>query len=381
MIPIAVPNLSGKEAEYLQDCIDSTYVSSVGPYVDRFEELVAKASGAPTAVATSAGTTGLHVALLAVGVKPDDLVIIPSLTFIATANSVSHCNAEPWIFDVDKDSWTLSPEMVAATLETSTTMTADGLCIHRETGKTVKAIMPVCIMGAPLDFKEFRTIADRFNLKIVTDAAAAVGMTYRGKPLAQAGSDLCVCSFNGNKIVTAGGGGAVVGMDEALLQHVRHLSTTARVGADYDHDEIGYNYRMTNLQAAVGTAQMERLDEFLEIKARISSRYNAALAEISELCPFPEVSHSKSTFWFSGAWLSTGTPEQAKQIREYMNTHDVNVRAFWKPIHMQLPYQNSLKTDQLVSEDIWWRILVLPCSTHLTEKDQGQVIQSLKFYF
>ena len=300
MIPLCVPNISGNEAKYLAECVETTFVSSIGPYVTRFEEMVAAAAGAQGAVATSAGAPALHAALVAVGVRAGDLVICPSLTFIATANAISHCGATPWLFDVDSETWTLDPSLLASELTAHTTL-QDGERIHKHSGRRVSAVVPVFTLGAPADMDALTAVAREAGLAIVVDGAAALGATYKGKPSGDLGADLTMYSFNGNKTATAGGGGAVAGNDAGLLARFRHLTTTGRVGSDYDHDVVAFNYRMsTNLQAAVGCAQMERLDSFVAAKRRIAARYNEALRRIDGFGAFPDPAYAEPAAWFSG---------------------------------------------------------------------------------
>ena len=378
MIPLAIPNLAGNEAEYLAETVRSTFVSSVGPFVTRFESMVAEAAGATRAVATSSGTTGLHAAFVAVGVGRDDLVIAPSLTFIATVNAIAHAGAQPWLFDASAESWTLDPVLLRECLERETERTADGRLIHRATGRRVAAVAPVYTLGLPADMDAIVAVARDYGLPVVADAAAALGATYRGRPSGALGADLTMYSFNGNKTVTAGGGGAVVGSDEALVRHLRHLTTTARVGADYDHDMVGYNYRMTNIQAAVGCAQMENLDSFLEAKRRIDDRYRAGLCGLPGIQGFPRPNWADSACWFSGIVFEAIAPDRMAALRGRLRDANIDARPFWKPMHRQLPYQDAPRTRQDVSDDVWTRILTLPCSTQLSEADQGYVIDTVR---
>ena len=375
MIPLAVPNLAGKEADYLKECIETTFVSSVGPFVTRFEEMVARASGTDHAVATSAGTTGLHAALVAVGVERDDLVVMPSFTFIATANAVAHCGATPWLFDVAAESWTIDPLLLATELAT-TTGRKDGRLVHKDTGRTVAAIMPVFTLGMPADMDPILAVAREHDLPVVVDAAAALGATYKGRQVANLGADLTVFSFNGNKTVTAGGGGAVAGADSALVQLVRHLSTTARVGNDYHHDRVGFNYRMTNIAAAVGCAQMERLDEFIEAKRRVQSAYNQAFGKLPGVGVFPVPAWAEGVCWLSGITLADAV--SAATLRDRLREGGVDARPFWKPIHLQPPFADSPMTRQPVTDDIWSRIVTLPCSTGVTDAEVSHVIEIVR---
>lgn len=372
-IPIAVPNISGNEADYLMECVRTGFVSSVGPFVNRFEDLVAKATGAASAVATSSGTTGLHLALTALGVTFNDIVIIPSFTFIASANAVSHCGAQPWCLDIDAESWCLSPSKLRQTISEECIWDGERL-LHRGSGRRIAAIMPVYTLGTPADMNAIAEVASLYRLPIIADAAAAIGATYQSRPLAEL-ADLSVISFNGNKTLTAGGGGAVFGNNRSLLELVRHLSTTARSGEDYDHDMIGFNYRMTNLQAAVGCAQLERLDEFILAKREIRTRYDEAFASLSSVHKFPQPDWANSACWLSGFFLTKG---DTKNIICSLREQGIPARSFWKPIHMQTPYNGILCGDMANTERTWKGVVVLPCSTNIPLEDQKRVILIVK---
>ncbi len=374
MIPLAMPDLTGNEKKYLDNCIDTTYVSSVGEYVNEFERVVAKATGSKGAVATSSGTTGIHVALTAVGVKYGDLVIVPSFTFIASANAVRHCGADPWLMDISEKNWCLDPELVAAEIEEKCEMRPEGL-FHKELNRRVAALMPVYTLGNIPDMKKFRLIADRFNIPLVVDAACAIGASYEDGdfgPLA----DLSILSFNGNKTITCGGGGAVVGCDEDMLEHVRHLSTTARVWPGYDFDEVGFNYRLTNIQAAVGVAQMERLESFVEKKRMVRGYYEKNLKKLTErgITFFPTT--EGSSCWFSGVVLPNGSDlSVANDICSKLKEHDIEARSFWKPVHLQKPYVHEPVSIVEKTEELWQRIITLPCSTNIT-MEQLETVKS-----
>lgn len=376
MIPLAVPQMTGREAAYLNNCIETTFVSSVGAYVDRFEVLVAEAAGAHRAIATSAGTTGLHAALTAVGVGRDDLVVLPAFTFIASANAIAHCGAQPWLFDVAEDSWTLDAGQVAAAFNASTERRG-GQLIHRPSGRRVAAMMPVFTLGMPADMDPLLTLARENGLPVVVDAAAALGATYRDKMSGALGADLTVYSFNGNKTVTAGGGGAVAGDDATLTELVKHLTTTARSGADYTHDRVGFNYRMTNLQAAVGCAQMESLADFVTAKRAIAKRYTEALAGLPGLGPFPDPSWAEGAAWFSGVTIDTNQIGSIEGLREALRADGIDARPFWKPVHLQAPFADAPCESMPVTDNLWDTVLTLPCSTGLTAKEQGTVIEAV----
>lgn len=376
MIPLAIPNLAGREAEYLRQCIETGYVSSVGPFVTRMETEIAQATGAEHAVATSAGTTGLHLALVAVGVKPGDLVILPTFTFIASANAISHAGAMPWLFDITRDSWTIDVDLVDRQLR-SDTVRRSGELIHKATNRRVGAIMPVYTLGMPADMDALNALAEEFGLPIVADAAAAIGARYRDRNIG-ALAHLSVLSFNGNKTITSGGGGAVIGAQPELMDHVRHLCTTARRGADYDHDAVGFNYRMTNLEAAVGCAQLERLAELVAAKRRISATYRAQLSDLPDIGFFPQPNWAQGACWFSGIVLDARRSQRLDEICTALRAKGIEARKFWKPVHEQAPYRAAPTTTTPVADDIWRRILTLPSSTHLTEQDQAFVIQAVR---
>ncbi len=375
MIPLAVPNLTGRESEYLQQCVETAFVSSVGPFVERFEGMVTEAAGGSLAVATSAGTTGLHAALVAVGVGQNDLVVLPSFTFIASANAIAYCGASPWLLDVTAESWTLDPVLLAEQLATETHQKNDCL-VHKATGRRVAAVMPVYTLGVPADMDAITKIASDYDLPVVADGAAALGATYKKYSSGSFGADLTVYSFNGNKIVTTGGGGAVVGENPELIKLVCHLTTTAKVGEAYHHDMVGFNYRMTNIAAAVGCAQMERLEEFVGIKRKIQKLYNEVLENLPGVGIFPQPDWAEGTRWLSGIIMAN--VESAEILRCKLKENSIDARPFWKPIHLQPMFINSPATAQPVSSKIWSRIVTLPCSTGLKESEQAKVIETIR---
>lgn len=377
MIPLAVPNLSGNERAYLNKCIDTTFVSSVGEFVNRIEEMAAKQCNTKYAVATSSGTTGLHLALTGCGVKENELVIIPTFTFIATANAVAHCGATPWLMDISPKSWAMDADQLKQEIDTNTIF-ENGRLIHKETGKRVAAIMPVYTLGNIPEMDKIREIAKAYGLPLIADAAAAIGAVYKGKALGEL-ADLTVLSFNGNKTVTAGGGGIVAGNDEALMKKLKHLSTTARVTAEYDHDMVGFNYRMTNIQAAVGCAQLERTAEFVKRKREIRSFYNNEFNGIKGVSLFPVPSYEESSCWFSGIVIDEGGLDEIRQLCSKLREKEIESRSFWKPVHLQKPYENALKASSLeISSKLWNRILTLPCSTNITNDELKYVSDCVK---
>ena len=377
MIPLAVPNLTGNERKYLNKCIDTTFVSSVGEFVNRIEEMTAKLCGAKYGVATSSGTTGLHLALTGCGVKRDELVIIPTFTLIATANAVAHCGAVPWLLDISADSWNLDISQLEKELKENTVW-EDEIVVHKKTGRRIAAIMPVYTLGNVPDMDKINKIARDFRLPVIADAAASIGAEYKSKKIGEL-ADLTVISFNGNKTVTAGGGGMIVGNDEKLMKKLKHLSTTARVTAEYDHDMVGFNYRMTNVQAAIGCAQLERAEEFVEKKRAIRKFYNKAFADVERVSLFPIPDEVESGCWFSGIVLNQGNLQEVRRICQGLRESGIEARSFWKPVHLQKPYCNALQAGSLkVSSGLWEKILTLPCSTNITEKELKYVAATVK---
>ena len=385
MIPLAVPNLTGNEKKYLDDCIDTTFVSSVGEYVNRIESMSASLTGAKYGVATSAGTTALHTALIAAGVKRDDLVIMPSFTFIATANSAAHAGAIPWFMDIDKMSWTIDVNQLEYELEKYTDFidkTVDGesrkCLIHKESGRRVAAIMPVYTLGNIPDMDKLMKIASDYELPVIADAAAAIGSRYKNKKVAEM-ANFTTLSFNGNKTVTAGGGGMILGDDKTLMDLCKHISTTARLAKEYDFDMVGYNYRMTNIQAAVGVAQLERLDEFVKKKRYIRKFYRDNLGSLKEIDFFNEPEDVYSSCWFSGVVMKNGSLEKTREICSGLFDEGIEARTFWKPVHLQTPYKDSIISESLENtENIWDKIVTLPCSTGITDAELESVCNSVK---
>ncbi len=374
MIFLAEPNLTGNERKYLNECIDTTFVSSVGAFVTRLEQGVADVVEAKYATAVSSGTAGLHMALRAWGVERGELVCIPSFTFIATANAVAHCGAEPWLIDVSETSWTMDPSVLEKELEEKT-FSKNGQCYHKETGKRVAAIMPVYTLGLPAKMDRLKEIGEKYHLPLIADGAAAIGAKYKGGNIGKI-ADATVFSFNGNKTITCGGGGAIVSDNKELIERARHLATTARCGIDYEHDMVGYNNRMTNLQAAVGCAQLERVYEFVDKKRRIRNYYNSQLKDIKEVSLFPDEDWAESACWFSGVVL--GKKYKVKDICTALKEKDIEARTFWKPVHLQKPYKEAERSNMPVSERIWEEILTLPSSTGIRDEELEYVVTTLK---
>ncbi len=377
-IPLSVPFLQGNESKYLEECIQTNFVSSIGPFVARFEELISKATQASHAVSTCSGTSALHVTLRALGVSPGDIVITPSFTFIATANAISYCGAEPWLFDVSPEIWGLDENLLKKTLEAETTC-SNGSLIHKILGKRIAAILPVFALGIPYCLKNLRKIADSYNLPILLDAAGALGSKVGEQEIGQLPVDASILSFNGNKIITSGGGGCVLTNDQKLAQNIRHLSSTARLGTDYTHDKVAYNYRITNLEAAVGLAQLEKLSDFVDKKKKIATFYGQLVKRLSNVDTFPVPPQSEKNCWLSGLVLPNA--DQVNKLIQYLEKNNIQARHFWKPLHKNPPYEKALQTAQTYIDSLYERVIILPSSTGLSDDEMMRIRTALLDFF
>lgn len=377
-IPLSVPNLSETEWRYVRDCLDTNWISSAGSYVTRFEEDVAKAVGARFGVAMSSGTAALHIALKLADVRPGDEVVLPSLTFIAPANAVRYLDAFPVFVDVEPDCWQLSPDQLAGFLSTDCE-SADGGVRNRHTGRRVAAILPVDLLGHPCDLDAIHEIARRFGLSVVEDAAESLGAQYRGAPVGGI-SNLSALSFNGNKIVTTGGGGMLTTADRELADRARYLSKQAKDDAlESMHREVGFNYRLTNVQAAIGCAQLERLSEFVERKREIARRYTEELGLVPGITPAREASWARSTYWLYTVLVD---PDEfgctSRELAETLYTEGIQARPLWQPLHLSPAHSQSFACPCPVANRLNRDAISLPCSTGLEEGEQEQVIRAVR---
>ncbi len=325
-IPLHAPIFSGREREYVLDTIDSTYVSSVGAYVDRFEQQTAAYVGCPKAVATVNGTAALHIALLLAGVQREDLVITQPLTFVATCNAIAYCGATPIFVDVDQHTLGLSPQALDDWLNSNALVTDAGVCIARESGRTIRACLPMHTFGHPVALDALIAVCSKWHLALIEDAAESLGSLYHGRHTGTFGM-LGTLSFNGNKIITTGGGGMVLA-DAALGLRAKHLTTTAKLPHSYEfvHDEIGYNFRLPNLNAALGCAQLEQLESFVESKRRLAAKYQALFAN-SAYTFIREPEGCRSNYWLNGVVCEDRSARDA--LLEATNSQQVMTRPIW----------------------------------------------------
>lgn len=379
-IPLSVPNFSGKEAEYVLQAVKTEWVSTAGPYVRDFEKSVAQYVNAPGAVACQSGTAGLHTAMLVCGVTAQDMVIVPTLTFIAAVNPVRYIGAEPAFMDCD-DSLCMDPEKVEQFCREECEL-RDKWLYHKRTGRRVPAMVVVHVFGNMADMVRLLDIARRYHLVLIEDATEALGTRYEEGPLAgkYAGTigDMGVFSFNGNKIITTGGGGMMVSDDLRKLAHARHLTTQAKSDEqNFTHDEIGYNYRLTNLQAALGLAQMEQLETFIGIKTRNYEFFRAGIEKIEHAKLLAYRPGVRSNHWFYALYCEDGLKLGRDGIIEAMKQHSIQTRPVWGLIHQQKPYQSALAYYIEKAQDAWERIVNIPCSSNLTQEDAARVMDCL----
>ncbi len=363
--PLHEPAFGGKEWDYVKSCLDSGWVSSAGAFVGRFERQICAATGSEQAVATVNGTAALHLCLLAAGVRPGDEVIVPALTFVATANAVSYCSATPHFADSAEATLGLDPQRLAAHLTAVGERRAGGLH-NRDSGRRIAAVLVTHVLGHPADLDPLRSLCADFDLPLIEDAAEALGSTYKGSHVGRHGL-LAALSFNGNKVLTTGGGGAVITDDEALAARVEHLSTTAKAPHPwrYDHDAVGYNYRMPNINAALGCAQLEQLAGLLDAKRELAARYAAALAGVEGLRCFTEPAFARSNHWLNAVLLDAGDAAVRDELLKALHAEGILARPAWTLMHRLPAYAEAPRADLPVAEDIERRLICLPSSASL----------------
>lgn len=376
VIPNAVPRLAGREWEYVKECLDTNWVSSAGPFVDRFEQEIAAYVGVPHAVSTVNGTAALHVALKVAGVEPGDEVLVPAMTFIATANAIAYCGAHPVFLDAEPVAWGLDPDKLADFLDREC-VRKEGTLVNRATGRVVRALLPVHLYGHPCDLDPILRTAARYELPVVEDSAEALGARYRGREVGVEGLLGCL-SFNGNKVITSGGGGMVLTRDAVVAERVRFLTTQARVDPlEFVHSEVGFNYRLTNLQAALGVAQLEQIDGFLASKRETAAFYQAALDGVAGVTVFREATWARSSYWMSSVLLTEDRGPDVRALIRDLNADGVQVRALWRPLHRQPAFAGAQAYRVDVADRLYARGLSLPCSAGITPDERQAVVDAL----
>lgn len=365
LIALHEPEFVGNESALLQDCLDSTFVSSVGKYVDQFESMLADYTGAKHAVAVVNGTAALHIALKLVGVQPQDEVLVPALSFVATANAVVHCGGVPHFVDSGLDTMGIDPIALSEYLDVTAELTSQGLR-NRHTGRRIASIVPMHTYGHPVDMVPLMEVANRYKLLVVEDSAESLGSTYQGQHTGTFGK-FGTLSFNGNKIITTGGGGAMLTNDIDLARHAKHLTTTAKRlhRWEFSHDEVAWNYRLPNLNAALGCAQMERLPDFLARKRELAARYQLACRGLIGIRFVPEPAGCRSNYWLNSVRLEQPDINVRDRILVAANDNGYQCRPAWTLLHKLPMYVDCPRAPLPVAEQLEASLINLPSSAKL----------------
>ena len=377
-IPLCIPNLVGNEQAYVDECLKTSWLSAAGPFVERFEREFAKELGVGYAVATTSGTAALHIALALAGVQPGDEVLLPSLTFIAPANAVRYLGAWPTFLDVEPNYWQLDPGELRAFLRDDCTESG-GEVYNRHTGRRVVAVLPVDILGHPCDLRAIKEIAKQHGLAMVEDATESLGALYSGQPLGH-WSRLTCFSFNGNKVMTTGGGGMLVTNDPLLARRALYLTTQAKDDPlEFVHREVGYNYRLSSLQAAVGCAQLEQLAAFVAAKRQLAARYAKAVEELPGIEPMREAQWATASYWM---YTIRVDPDRfrcdSRSLLRALAASNIQTRPLWQPLHASRAHRESFARPCPVATRLNHMALSLPCSTGLTQEEQDRVIAAVR---
>jgi perosamine synthetase len=362
------PRLEGNETKYVNNCVQSGWVSTVGSYVDRFETELAAYTGAKHAVAIVNGTAALHLALVVAGVKDGDEVLLPSLTFVATANAVSYCRATPHLVDCEKNSFGVDAEKLDKYLAENTAL-MDEKCMNKHTGAPVTALVCMHALGHPADLDKLTAVCKKYKLLLVEDAAESLGSYYKGRHTGNDGI-ISSLSFNGNKILTTGGGGAILTNDCELAVKAKHLSTTAKTphAWEFNHDEVGYNYRMPNVNAALGCAQLEQMPHFLETKRALTNKYIELFDELDGLNLLQEPDYARSNYWLNAIVLDEEISHNTEALFALTNETGLMTRALWTPMHKLTMFEKCPRMDLSVTEDLTSRTICIPSSSILGDK-------------
>ncbi|MEM6770852.1 MAG: LegC family aminotransferase [Bacteroidota bacterium] len=377
MIPLSVPQLAGNEWQYVKECLDTNWISSAGAYVGRFEKMVAAFTDSPHAIACMNGTAALHVAMRVAGVENDTYVIAPNITFVATCNAITYTGAIPLLVDVNPDSWQLDLELLKRVLEQECATDEQGALRYKADGRKVSAIMPVHVLGNMCDMDRLGTMAHQYNLPIIEDSTEALGSAFRGQPAGTFGR-FGTCSFNGNKVISTGGGGMVLCANPEDAVRLKHLTTTAKTDPlDYFHDEVGYNYRLVNVLAAIGVAQMEQLSGFLEAKKVTDTFYRTSLAGVGDIS-FQTITPGVTP----NNWLFTFRTAKMRALLAYLNANGVQSRPFWTPMNelpmfAHVPYH----TDQQHARLVHQTAISIPSSSGISQQERETVVREIKKFF
>ena len=380
MIPLSVPNISGNELKYVTKCLETGWISSSGEFVNKFEDSIKNFTGTKHAIACMNGTVALQISLLLSGVKQRDIVIAPNLTFVATLNAISYTGAQSLLFDVNESTWQIDVDLLLNWLINHSTTKIEGgkiITRHKNNRKKISAIVPVHVLGSLCEMKKLIKISNEYGITIVEDSTEALGSFYKKKHAGTFGK-FGTFSFNGNKIISTGGGGMIVTDDEILAKRARHITTTAKTDPlKYFHDEIGYNYRLVNVLAAIGFAQMENFSSILKRKKEITRIYKSELKNVGDIVFQENIDASDPN-----CWLFTFRTKKMQQLMKYLEKNEIQSRPFWTPMNKLPMYKNFEyieKTD--LSNKLFKENISIPSSSNLLELDQEKVIQKIKFFF
>lgn len=374
-VPLAVPNIGELERRYVLEAVESGFVSSVGPFVSEFEQRFAEKVGARHAIACATGTAAIHIGLILLGVERGDEVYCSDFTFVGSVNPIAYVGAEPVLIDSETRTWNMDPELLGAELDR-----------RAAAGEPLPRVVEIVhVLGQPADMVPLMAACERHGIPVLEDAAESLGATwtsgpYAGRHTGTVGAVGCF-SFNGNKIATTGGGGMIVTDDDALAARARHLTTQAKVpDVGYLHDEVGYNYRLTNIAAGLGLAQLARLDEFVAAKHRVAARYDAAFADLPLVLP-PRIEGLDATYWLYSVMVPETDGRGRDDFLGHLNGLGIGARALWRPLHAQPPFATARVVGGQVGDGLFERGLSLPCATELTDDDQTRVIEAVRSFF
>lgn len=364
-IALHEPTMGGNEWAYVKECLDTGWVSSVGSFVDRFAILLASYTGTKFAIPTVNGTAALHICLQLADVQPGDEVLVPAVTFIATANAVAYCGAIPNFVDCSEQTLGIDPDKLNSYLSKISSITSTG-CWNRSTGRRIKAIVPMHALGHPVDLDPLMEVCQRYKLEIVEDASESLGSFYKGRHTGSFGK-VAALSFNGNKTITTGGGGAVLTNDESLANMAKHLTTVAKLPHPwrFAHDQVGYNYRLPNLNAALGVAQLERLPQLLRQKRQLALSYQQAFQGAKDIQVLIEPTFAKSNYWLNALILTDVSSLYLEDLLHLTNSEGIMTRPLWTPLHQQVMYKNSPRMDLTTTESLASRVINIPSSAFL----------------
>jgi len=380
MIPLSIPNISGNEWQYVKDCLDTGWISSAGAYVNKFEEAIQNYTGVKYAIACMNGTAGLEVSLNLAGVSSDDIVIAPNLTFVATLNAISYSGAEIVLIDVCEDSWQMDVDLLQKWLENNTItklVNEKPITTELTSGKKIGAIMPVYVLGGFIDIDRLVEISSKYGISIIEDSTEALGSFKDGKHAGTFGVT-GVLSFNGNKIISSGGGGMILTNEKVIADRAKHITTTAKTDPlDYFHDEVGYNYRLVNVLAAIGVAQMENFESILKRKKEIDTLYRSELDGIGDIkFQFNDPNSDPN------CWLFTFRTKKMRELLNHLNNNKVQSRPFWTPMNNLPMYKDLMYINENdISNKIFKECISIPSSSNLTIDNQYKVISEIKNFY